>query len=302
MGSKGVKQADLAGILKISQAAVSKWMNGSIPKGDQLYAVSNYFKVPMEWLLTGKGPDNLSAVASLKMSREFAEMADRQGGTDEEKQAEFERLQDMKLPLIEEINQLREDNRALKKRIDLAVKALTVFQGNIKVVQEPDEVEPMTFPAPFYGAVAAGEPVEVPLNEEIMIGEECPPDHFVVEVNGESMEPTLMDGDRILCDGHEKYTPRHGAICIISDGHGSSVKRWNRKKGVFESDNPDYPDLVLGDECKLQGYFVRKVAEVSSRQKKQHAKSAVSPDDKTRAGAADLSHLKDQSGDGQKHA
>ena len=123
----------------------------------------------------------------------------------------------------------------------------------------PDDGNVVSFPAPFYGAVAAGEPVEAPLDDEVMIDEKCPPGHFVVEVNGVSMEPTLMDGDRILCDGRDKFAPKDGAICIVSDGSGSSVKRWNRRKNAFESDNPDYPDLTPDDGLRLQGYFVKKV-------------------------------------------
>lgn len=112
---------------------------------------------------------------------------------------------------------------------------------------------------PFLGAVAAGEPVEAPRDEVLRVDREWPEGHFVVEVNGQSMEPDFVDGDRWIIDGRKKYTPKNGAVCVVSDGHGSYLKRWNRKEGVFESINPEFKDVISGEEAKLQGYPVERV-------------------------------------------
>lgn len=55
MRSQGTTQMELAAKVGVSQAAVSNWLNGTIPKGDQLWALATILDVSMEWLLTGEG-------------------------------------------------------------------------------------------------------------------------------------------------------------------------------------------------------------------------------------------------------
>ena len=113
---------------------------------------------------------------------------------------------------------------------------------------------------PYLGAVAAGEPVHTELSdEEMIVDRDYPPGHFVVRVNGDSMDPELRDGEMIVVDTRNIFTPGHGRICVVSDGSGSSVKRWNRKTGLLESLNPDYPDLEPSEDMVLQGYYVATV-------------------------------------------
>ena len=70
--------------------------------------------------------------------------------------------------------------------------------------------------------------------------------------------------DRLRCDdagtdpGH-CFTPKYGKPCIVSDGQGSYLKKWNSKRKVFESVNPDFNDVTPGAEAKLQGYPVEKL-------------------------------------------
>ncbi len=119
--------------------------------------------------------------------------------------------------------------------------------------------EEMVFTLPYLGAVAAGDPVADELAEEVTVGRQYPKGHFVVRVSGESMEPELSDGDLIVVDARDVFTPGTGRVCVVSCGGGSSVKRWNRKRGVFESLNEDFPDLEPDEDFVFQGYFVEKV-------------------------------------------
>ena len=80
---------------------------------------------------------------------------------------------------------------------------------------------------PYLGSVAAGEPFEAEVMEMVKVLKEYPRGCYVVRVSGRSMEPELEDGDRIVVDGRDAYTPGDGKICVVSTASGSSVKRWN---------------------------------------------------------------------------
>lgn len=128
----------------------------------------------------------------------------------------------------------------------------------LRVAEDPAECH--AFRLPFLGAVAAGEPVEAPRNETLAVSKQYPDGHFIVEVNGQSAEPDYPDGSRWVIDGRDKYTPKDGAVCVVSDGSGSYLKRWNRKRGVFESVNPNFQDVIPSDDAKLQGYPVERIS------------------------------------------
>lgn len=118
------------------------------------------------------------------------------------------------------------------------------------------EPETLRFELPMLGLAAAGSPVASQLvGETVAVPRKYPAGYFVVEVNGQSMEPTLPDGCRIVCEPRE-YSPKHGKICVISDGYGASVKRYDGQRQAFVSDNPAFPDFTPLGDVKLQGYYV----------------------------------------------
>lgn len=112
---------------------------------------------------------------------------------------------------------------------------------------------------PYLGTVAAGDPFEAEAIEMAMVEKQYPRGCYVVRVSGDSMEPELSDGDLIVVNGKDAHTPGHGRVCVVSDRSGSSVKRWNRRRGVFESINEEFPDLEPGEEVVFRGYLVEKV-------------------------------------------
>lgn len=56
MQEREVTQVQLADQAGVTQASVSGWLQGSIPKGDVLYRLARCLRVSMEYLLTGQHP------------------------------------------------------------------------------------------------------------------------------------------------------------------------------------------------------------------------------------------------------
>jgi phage repressor protein C with HTH and peptisase S24 domain len=71
------------------------------------------------------------------------------------------------------------------------------------------------------------------------------PEHAsVILVAGESMAPTLADGDRLLVDCADRRVPARGGVFVIREGDALSVKRLVPAAGRMRivSDNPDYAE------------------------------------------------------------
>ena len=133
---------------------------------------------------------------------------------------------------------------------------------SVTVSNVTDFPKPATTYIPFYGAVAAGQPVTSQRDGETLEvpGNYDPARFFVVEINGQSAEPDFQDGDRWVIDAKDSGgTPAHGKPCVVSDGYGSYLKKFNRKSGMFESINPKFSDVLPVEGATFQGYPVKKV-------------------------------------------
>lgn len=64
-----------------------------------------------------------------------------------------------------------------------------------------------------------------------------------IRVAGDSMEPGLCDGDRLLVDGADRRVPPGGGVFVIRIGDSLAVKRVLPRSDGWEvrSDNPAYP-------------------------------------------------------------
>lgn len=70
----------------------------------------------------------------------------------------------------------------------------------------------------------------------------------MIRVDGDSMEPTLSDGDEILVDRDRREIRARGGIFVIRLDGALMVKRLRLTVGGVEviSDNPEYPLRVMG--------------------------------------------------------
>lgn len=117
------------------------------------------------------------------------------------------------------------DRRSTRPHIpaDKAVVAGGFVGSAIGSVQEDEcEVRPVMAPFPWYD--------------------------FTIEVSGDSMEPTLQDGDIIACE----WLPRDaeykkGKIYVLDTNEGAVVKRITNDGNVIHchSDNPKYKDFIV---------------------------------------------------------
>lgn len=88
---------------------------------------------------------------------------------------------------------------------------------------------------------------------------------YALHVKGDSMEPTLFDGDLILVQSDDNYRYK-GEIFILEDSFGLMVKRlYCSLDGELEirSDNPNYTPIFLAtgqmDDVKIYGRVLGKM-------------------------------------------
>lgn len=124
------------------------------------------------------------------------------------------------------------DRRSTRPHIpaDKAVVAAGFVGSAIGSVQEDEcEVRPVMAPFPWYD--------------------------FTIEVSGDSMEPTLQDGDIIACEWlHGSTEFVHNRIYVLDTAEGAVVKRVERKGNTLHchSDNLEYPDFDVPVDIVLR--------------------------------------------------
>lgn len=75
---------------------------------------------------------------------------------------------------------------------------------------------------------------------------------YALTVSGDSMEPDLMDGDTVLVKAQETYEV--GDIVVFAKNGESYIKYAG--EDCFESANPDYPDIVIGEDDSVRCFGV----------------------------------------------
>ena len=118
----------------------------------------------------------------------------------------------------------------------------------------PTDLRANTKPVPLVGRVAAGLSCHAEDNIEGYILTDCELlhegyDYFWLTVKGDSMEPELHDGDRVLVREQETLETECYAVVRI-DGEDGVVKRVriDRDKITLTSVNPYYPPRVFERE------------------------------------------------------
>ncbi|MEO0158709.1 MAG: S24 family peptidase, partial [candidate division WOR-3 bacterium] len=84
-------------------------------------------------------------------------------------------------------------------------------------------------------------------------------DVFGLVVKGDSMSPTLVDGDRVLVA--RDIRPRDGLIVVVKMNQGEYTVKRMRRQGdllILMPDNPNFQPIVLApdDEGEIVGVVV----------------------------------------------
>jgi SOS-response transcriptional repressor LexA len=141
-----------------------------------------------------------------------------------------------------------EDLRACKydlpKLVADTAKALRVYSP-----EKEEETIRGIVDLPFYGLVAAGQPA-APMDTQDgtypVQGSYDPVSHFVLRVNGRSMEPDYPDGSHIVCRNLKGEPAKKNQDVIACDSNGSYFKKLVYSKDKWQGEHPrkSVPRLV----------------------------------------------------------
>lgn len=132
----------------------------------------------------------------------------------------------------------------------------------MKIIRIPKfgkELENLTFQvsenkisANYFGGVQAGfpSPAEDFIEQKLSLDQKYitnPNNTYLIRVRGNSMQPTLQAGDILIVK--TDIDLKDNAIGIVSINNTDyTVKRFNKKKKTFISDNTEYPNIEIKDE------------------------------------------------------
>jgi len=94
-----------------------------------------------------------------------------------------------------------------------------------------------------------------------------PSDLIAVEVHGDSMEPTLQEGDKVIAKiycGDGLDIPNRKIVIVANQDEELLVKRLMKKDGLIllTSDNPNYPPIIP-QEARIIGVALKLLREIS---------------------------------------
>lgn len=90
----------------------------------------------------------------------------------------------------------------------------------------------------------------------------------ILAVAGDSMEPAILNKDKIIIDTNDKYTLKKNKIYMIRKDNELYIKRYNscvHDICIFTSDNPKYDSIIINKNDnsavvgRLKGIFMREI-------------------------------------------
>ena len=146
--------------------------------------------------------------------------------------------------------------KKISEGLKIDYKELYKIVGYLEEDEEVPKIETRLVELPVYGRAAAGNGyinMENIIRTEYLVaipGEDFPKGAFIAEVYGESMFPTLLDGDFAIVDPDCNDKNINNQICVVTYNGQTFIKRVVRKEKyiILMSDNPDrvkYEDIIV---------------------------------------------------------
>ena len=158
------------------------------------------------------------------------------------------------------------EERGFIRRLPNKARALEVLQLPQDSKPKPASFAPIAandeYEIPFVGKIAAGNPIAALEDSYNMISvppNMMGPDHFALEIEGESMiNAGILDGDIVIVK--KANTARNNQIVVaLVDQEEATLKRlYKSSQGVeLIAENPDFPTRTFGpDRVEVQGILV----------------------------------------------
>lgn len=166
--------------------------------------------------------------------------------------------------------------RTLNEAADADMREIAATLGNAKPSPRILPSPPSNLiQLPFYGTVAAGMPggpLDTADGTHPVPGSYDPATHYVLRVNGQSMEPDYPDGSHVVCrklrDGE---FAKKGQDVISHDASGAYFKRLVYQKDGKKGDaprkavprlvsiNPEFPEVLPVSDCPIVAVVAGKV-------------------------------------------
>lgn len=211
---KGSRQLDIAILANISTKTLQSYLSGGNMKLAHLSAIADALEVSVGWLVTGRGPKKVNHTADPPEAAEQHAIAIRD---DVSKNSEHsQRMVYIPIP-----------------RFNIRASA-----GFGALVEHEQVVEYVAYNQDF---------VRTHLRRD--------PKHLVlVEARGDSMEPSIRDGDILTVDISPDQAVQHSQVHVIRVDDDLIVKRLERRLDgglTVHSDNPRYsPEFVARDQLE----------------------------------------------------
>ena len=225
----GLSMAKLAEAINVRSGNISDWENGnSNPSTMNLLALSTFFNVTSDWLLTGKETNIIKPLLSYEL-KNLTETDKRD------------------LDIFLEFLKLRREKN--NHGVTYKEKINAVYKNNLSTIARE---EPAVY-LPVLGDIATGVPIE---SIEAYHGDIS--NSFIIRARGENMiDADIEDGDLVIF----KVQPmvENGEIALVNVNGKATIKYiyFNGEECELRSANPEYPPMKYPmDEVNIIGKFV----------------------------------------------
>ena len=206
-----IKITTLLKELKIAAGSSTSWKRGTVPNSDALIKISEYFNVPVDYILFGKEPTIPTEYQSL----------------------------------INSYKELSKDNQQLLQ--DIITSMIDIQNAN----EKRSKIEYITIKHSLHKVSAGlGEALDDGDNwEEIKIVStpESETADFAVTIDGESMSPDFHDGDIVLVK--EQHEVKIGQVGIFTYKNEGFIKE--RGEDYLISRNPEFDNIVPAEDDQI---------------------------------------------------